>query len=519
MTPGTDPYRTLGVSRGASAEEIRRAYRALAKVNHPDAAGPLALPRFLAIQAAYEQLVTSGAARRGARGSSSSPSGSSGPARPSAADPDRADAAHRAYGGRPRRGRGAAPGSASPGSDTTPGSGGAAGGGTDPAAGGSSAGGSGRSAGGARSRPDTSQARGPRATGGADRPAPGTAGARDDSAEADPSQPKATFGSTSYDGVDQLPFEPDWGGASWYGTTSGTYWTINPKEYADPRKHGPEYQARARRRTGRHAGAGGDANGGSGSADAQTDPAGDVRAAHGDAAHDEAAPRRRPDPPPAAERDRPSTGGSMHEPSSWWASPLTEGDHPYPPGSPRTTGPRGGTADRPETMDRSAPRAEPWALASDEPPPDLATAATDLGRALTDERTGRGRWRLVQALIAWLPILFGVAWLVGELTGCGRFAASCSVGEPVVAPVVGLLVLGILLLSPWLAAVTATGAVALVVTAVPTALLLSAGGTAIDVQSRSDTLGIVLVIAWVAGIAFAVARRVRSMGSRARPVS
>ena len=39
---------------------------------------------------------------------------------------------------------------------------------------------------------------------------------------------------------------PTGAGASWYGTTSGTYWTINPKEYADPRKHGPEYQARAR---------------------------------------------------------------------------------------------------------------------------------------------------------------------------------------------------------------------------------------------------------------------------------
>ncbi len=58
---------------------------------------------------------------------------------------------------------------------------------------------------------------------------------------------KATLGSTSYDGVERETFEPDWGGANWYGTTSGTYWTINPKEYADPRKHGPEYQARARR--------------------------------------------------------------------------------------------------------------------------------------------------------------------------------------------------------------------------------------------------------------------------------
>src|SRR5207244_10496286 len=59
---------------------------------------------------------------------------------------------------------------------------------------------------------------------------------------------KATLGSTSYDDANAGPFEPDWSGASWYGTTSGTYWTINPKEYADPRKHGPEYQARGRRR-------------------------------------------------------------------------------------------------------------------------------------------------------------------------------------------------------------------------------------------------------------------------------
>src|SRR5439155_26582406 len=58
---------------------------------------------------------------------------------------------------------------------------------------------------------------------------------------------KAGPGSTSYEGADKEPFEPGWSGATWYGASSGTYWTINPKEYADPRKHGPEYQARARR--------------------------------------------------------------------------------------------------------------------------------------------------------------------------------------------------------------------------------------------------------------------------------
>src|SRR5512145_997150 len=45
-----DPYRTLGLGRDATTEEIRRAYRRLAKANHPDSAGEAALPRFLAIQ-------------------------------------------------------------------------------------------------------------------------------------------------------------------------------------------------------------------------------------------------------------------------------------------------------------------------------------------------------------------------------------------------------------------------------------------------------------------------------------
>jgi hypothetical protein len=52
-------------------------------------------------------------------------------------------------------------------------------------------------------------------------------------------------GSTTYDGATDE--DPIWDGAAWVGADSGTYWTVNPREYADPRKHGPEYRARGRR--------------------------------------------------------------------------------------------------------------------------------------------------------------------------------------------------------------------------------------------------------------------------------
>jgi len=60
-----DPLRTLGLPAGASQAEIKAAYRRLAKAFHPDTAGEAAIPRFLAIQAAYETLT--GTTLRGSR--------------------------------------------------------------------------------------------------------------------------------------------------------------------------------------------------------------------------------------------------------------------------------------------------------------------------------------------------------------------------------------------------------------------------------------------------------------------
>lgn len=58
---GPDPHEVLGVRPGASADEIRTAYRALAKKHHPDVAPPDQRPaaeqRMRRIQQAYDALV------------------------------------------------------------------------------------------------------------------------------------------------------------------------------------------------------------------------------------------------------------------------------------------------------------------------------------------------------------------------------------------------------------------------------------------------------------------------------
>src|SRR3954471_2420653 len=134
MAIDPDPYRTLGLAQGASIDEIKSAYRRLAKIHHPDAAGEKNVPRFLAIQAAYEQLA-GGADGRG------SPPQQGGPRKAWEADRDRSTATRRAYGG---RGRWSTPGAAGGGAGSSrggaarPGSGGSAGGPAGASSGGSS---------------------------------------------------------------------------------------------------------------------------------------------------------------------------------------------------------------------------------------------------------------------------------------------------------------------------------------------------------------------------------------------
>lgn len=481
MAIDQDPYRTLGLSRGASIDEIKRAYRRLAKIHHPDAAGEKNVPRFLAIQAAYEQLAG------GIEGRTATRRPGAAPKRAWEADPDRSDATRRAYGG---RARGPAPGASGPPGGT---SGGSAARGTGPAAGSGSgsgsdpASGSGAKAAGPRPRPGSTQA-GRRGTGSGTGTDAGTgprtgrgAGSTDPPPRSsrERKRNKATLGSTSYDGVEG-PFEPDWRGASWYGTTSGTYWTLNPKEYADPRKHGPEYQARARRSTTtRTAGAPG--------APDPVDPATPDAPAGAS-------------PPPAPEGPTRPT----HTTSSWWESTAgAAGPAPEPAAAAADARPL-----RPVTPAPNPP-----------PPPDIGRAMADIGRALTDPTFGGNRGRVIRAVLGWLPFAFGFSWLVGEMTGCGRFAATCNGAVDPIVVGLEVVALGLLLLLPTVASIAAMGALALLGAAVVAALILSATGAAADGDSRRSALGAVLLVAWLIGIGIGVAKRVRSPSSTTGPVS
>ncbi len=104
-------------------------------------------------------------------------------------------------------------------------------------------------------------------------------------------------------------------------------------------------------------------------------------------------------------------------------------------------------------------------------------------------------------------------------TGCGRFAASCDSATGFIQPILAIVLLVGLLLVPRLSAIAAAGAVAALMAAVPTALILSATGEAADAASRASFLGVVIVAGWAAGVGFAIVRRARSMPPRAGPVS
>jgi curved DNA-binding protein CbpA len=417
MAPEVDPFRTLGVPPGASLNELKSAYRRLAKQYHPDTAGERALPRFLAIQAAYERLVDDQGRLRAHggdpwRGGASSSAASSG---------QRPRASRDAW--RARR--------------STPGS----------AAGGAGAAGAAGSASGTRSTGQGS---------GSTRPSSGEPPPDGERPRHRRGPRKATPGSTTYDEAAEVGRDPEWDGGAWYGPSMGTFWTINPREYADPRKHGPEYLARARRAAG-------------GAPDA-TPPGGTAGAAtSARAAADAAEPATDAD---SAEggwawsgRSQTTTGGD----SADWAARSWTFDA-------RDAGPTWTPGPEPRRRPQDARHAAP--PVTEAPPlPDLETLLRKASPAnlLARARGGDRRWRLLIALVGWPPIAFAMGSLVLDSTGCSSYAASCPDGIRGPLVVAQLLVLAVLYLLPLASAVAAFASLAALAIALPVATILSVG--------------------------------------------
>lgn len=453
MTFQGDPHRTLGVAPGASLNEIRSAYRRLAKAYHPDAAGERALSRFLAIQAAYERLVDGEGRLRppGSRGGSDQAQGADrggGAARePWRADPDRARASRNAW--RARR----AGGSASTGGVH---GGRASGGATDAGAGIGSAG------------PDGTTGRSGGTSSGGSRPGAG------DRHQHRRGFRKATPGSTTYDEAAGTPLDPEWGGGAWYGPSSGTFWTLNPREYADPRKHGPEYLARARRAA---PGEGGEsAPPDMGGAAAPATDAEDVARRWRWGGADATAPDG-----VAAEW---GTRGWTHD---------TRGD-PGPAWTPRTDE----RARRAGLDDSGAPAADAAAAADAPSLPDLealARRAAPASLLAIARRPGR-RWRLLVACIGWPPIGYALGTLASTMTGCARFSASCPEPLPMLLLLVQPLVVAVLYASPLLAVVSAFAALVALAVALPSAAVLSVGSLP-RAGVEANVLGLVVLVAYL----------------------
>lgn len=411
--PIADPYLTLGLQPGATMAEVKRAYRQLAKTFHPDSAGEKATPRFLAIQAAYEQIRTGRVVLGGSRAGRPAPAApAAAPSEPWRADPARARAAR-------ERARAGGTGSATAGAAPS-GAGGATG----------------------------------QGTGG--RASTGTSGTRTGTRRR--ATRKATMGSTSYDEA-RDPADATWSGASWYGPSTGEYWIVNPREYADPRKHGPDYQQRARRL----------AQEGAGQPEPTPDPDPEPVAAASDepraAAGQRQAPRTRPAP-------RSTRWQAAATETSWGAA----GEAPGPAAEP----------------DRAASARPRW----------LGDQADDPVR------------RLGLALVAWPPIGLVTAALIGDATGCATFGAQCDGAEPMLPWLAQAMILGLLLLLPALARILAVGTAAVLVALAPITAFLLAVGDGIAPQA-GGALTVLLVTVWAVGVALAVAARSRRTPARA----
>jgi hypothetical protein len=112
------------------------------------------------------------------------------------------------------------------------------------------------------------------------------------------------------------------------------------------------------------------------------------------------------------------------------------------------------------------------------------------------------RARLALAVAAWPPLGLALALAVGELSGCARFAASCTStsGFTTLVLVAQLVIVAVLLVLTPVARVATFGSLAVLLAALPVVAFLTAVGATYDPELGSASLLAILSVAWGIGV-------------------
>jgi hypothetical protein len=128
-------------------------------------------------------------------------------------------------------------------------------------------------------------------------------------------------------------------------------------------------------------------------------------------------------------------------------------------------------------------------------------------------------WRIGRAIIGGLPIVLAIGWLVGEVSGCARYSAACGETTGTATWLIQALVFAALLALPVVAGWAVIAAVVSLAVAVPATLFVTANAGGEAQRLGSGFLGVVLVLAWIAGIVGAIILSRRGSLGPTGPVS
>ena len=124
--------------------------------------------------------------------------------------------------------------------------------------------------------------------------------------------------------------------------------------------------------------------------------------------------------------------------------------------------------------------------------------------------------RLGFALLAWAPLGLAAAAVIGQMTGCTAYSASCGAAEPLLPWLAQAAILGVFLRVPALSRILAVGTLALLLALLPLAgFFVALGGAG---QSEGAVALIVLLsLAWLGGVGAAVMSAWRVRAPRRSP--